>query len=354
MSANRGKKKSGLLLDEDMAELSSHLEKIGYRLRELSSTEKKALPPDWPGDNELVLAVARPEQEAAPGVDPTANRQTGDVDPAVRIISSKEWSARAAKTVFLEKAMPGLTHEMNNSISFITLNTPIITKIWQDLEPILERHNREHGRLQAGGYGFDELREEVVSLLDYMIAGANTVKRIVNSLNYFIEYGDPAEKQAVKINQALETALDLTQNIRKRAAVEISVDTGEGLPFFQGNRQQVVLALVNVIVALTRVGPNRKEPITIKTYYDQESESIKVEISPLDIEAGKMQPEDNKPGPWSRSLDRELGFDSEATGRIMLDHAGRTEFISSPDQGGGIRLVFPVKAENPSLSEDAP
>ena len=102
-------------------------------------------------------------------------------------VRSREQMFQAAKMVSLGTLVSGVAHEINNPITSIMLNSPILHKIWNDISPFLDEYCEKYGDIQVGSATYTQLRERVPVLLSDITEGAKRVKRIVDELKNFAQ-----------------------------------------------------------------------------------------------------------------------------------------------------------------------
>jgi signal transduction histidine kinase len=78
-----------------------------------------------------------------------------------------------------------MAHEINNPINSISLNAPLLQRIWQDLMPVLEERARKEPSRKYGGLSYPFLRENLGQLLGDLNLAANRITKLVTSLKEF-------------------------------------------------------------------------------------------------------------------------------------------------------------------------
>ncbi|MBW2172935.1 MAG: hypothetical protein JRF69_13405 [Deltaproteobacteria bacterium] len=106
---------------------------------------------------------------------------------------------QASKMASLGTLVSGVAHEINNPISFITLNGPTLQKVWQDVTPVLDEHHRKNGDFYIANMDYDDLRERIPVLLSDITEGAKRVSTIVTDLKEFARQSAPEFTDKVEI-----------------------------------------------------------------------------------------------------------------------------------------------------------
>ncbi|MGD8955454.1 MAG: cache domain-containing protein, partial [Desulfobacterales bacterium] len=101
----------------------------------------------------------------------------------------REQLFQADKMATLGTLVSGVAHEINNPVTFIMLNAPILQQAWQAVLPILDDYNRDHSDFKVGRMDYSRLRERIPLLLANISDGAERVKTIVGELKDFARQG---------------------------------------------------------------------------------------------------------------------------------------------------------------------
>lgn len=252
---------------------------------------------------------------------------------------------QAAKMVSLGTVVSGVAHEINNPISFIMLNAPILNKIWHGLEPVLEACQNESGPFQAGGYDYAELKEEVPQLLDYIMSGAKRVKNIMADLKSYAQEMPADMNQKVDINTVIEKAIVLTNNLITKSTDHFSVNLQTRLPIFSGNIQRVEQVLINLITNACQALSDRSQGLSVQSGYDRDGNRVTVKVR--DQGTG-IKPEIlshiTDPFFTTRRDRGGTGLGLSVSAGIIESHNGTLVFKSQEGRGTTATISIPVQA----------
>ncbi|NTU49076.1 MAG: transporter substrate-binding domain-containing protein, partial [Syntrophobacteraceae bacterium] len=129
----------------------------------------------------------------------------------------QEQLIQADKMTALGILVSGVAHEINNPNGLILLNLPAIMEAFQDMEPILEEHYRQHGDFFLGGLRYSRMREEIPQLLSEMLEGSRRIKRIVEDLKGFARREDSSLAEAIDLNAIAQTAVRLVDHLIRKS-----------------------------------------------------------------------------------------------------------------------------------------
>jgi PAS domain S-box-containing protein len=198
---------------------------------------------------------------------------------------------QAQKLEAIGQLAAGIAHEINTPIQYVGDNTRFLQEACDDLKTVLEGYAglvaaveatgdhaeaRAHVAALTAEVDLDYLMEEIPSALEQTLEGVQRVSKIVRAMREFSHPGTD-EKQAVDLNQALESTITVARNEWKYLA-EMETDFAHDLPAvpcFPGEVNQVFLnLLINAAHAISDVtddGKSGKGRITITTRATEES-----------------------------------------------------------------------------------
>ena len=258
-------------------------------------------------------------------------------------VRSREQMFQAAKMVSLGTLVSGVAHEINNPITSIMLNSPILHKIWNDITPVLDEYCQMHGDIRMGNATYTQLGKRVPVLLSDITEGSKRVKRIVDELKNFAQQRPFNLSDRVDLNKTVKTAVGLVSNLIKKATNNFEVGYGENLPIFKGNAQRIEQVAINLIINACEALPDKEHTVGVSTAYDANSDSVVIKVR------------DQGRGMSSNVLER-IGDpffttkrDTGGTGlglaiskKIIEDHKGTIEFDSVPGEGTLVHIMIPV------------
>jgi len=251
---------------------------------------------------------------------------------------------QADKMASLGTLVSGVAHEVNNPITSVMLNAPILTKIWDAVIPVLDEHNQKNEDFHVGGMIYSQLRERVPLLLSDITNSAQRVKSIVNDLKDFARQ-TPSDIEIEKIdcNLTIEKAVGLVSNLIKKSTRHFSAAYGKKLPPIEGNVQRIEQVMINLLVNSCQALPDENGAITVSTRYDKKKSRVIVEVK--DQGCG-MPPEvlERIKDPFftTKRNSGGTGLGLSISDQIIQDHNGELIFDSNPGDGTTARICLPV------------
>ncbi len=250
---------------------------------------------------------------------------------------------QADKMASLGTLVSGVAHEINNPITSIMLNAPMLSKIWGKILPILDAYSVNHQDFNISGLNYFQIRNRVPLLLSDIIDGAQRVKSIVNDLKDFARQTPSEIIDDVDVNQAVEKSVGLVSNLIKKSTNRFSVRYGEGLPLFRGNIQRIEQVVINLLVNACQAVQNKNQSIQVWTTYDKDADQNIIEV----IDQGQGMPREvvervKDPFFTTKRNRGGTGLGLSISDSIIQDHNGRLEFTSEPGKGTTARICLPV------------
>ncbi len=262
----------------------------------------------------------------------------------------REQLYQADKLATLGTLVSGVAHEINNPVTFVMLNAPILKQAWQAVLPILDEHQKNHGDFRVGRMDYSRLRERLPLLVGNIIEGAERVKAIVGELKDFARQGSGDMTAAVDINHTVAKAVGLVGNLIKKSTHHFETNYAEALPPVTGNPRKIEQVVINLIVNACESLPDPGRTVQIATTYDVDSASVIIDVRD---EGSGMPPKVlqriRDPFFTTKRESGGTGLGLAIVDRIVDDHKGQLAFSSVVNQGTTVRVSLP--ATNPSVNE---
>ena len=265
--------------------------------------------------------------------------------------SQQQQLVQADKMATLGILVSGVAHEINNPNNYILLNAKILSKVWNDITPILKQYYEMNGDFALAGMPYTKAHERIGQLILGISEGSERIQKIVQSLKDFARQDRGELDQSVDINLVVKSSILIINNLIKKSTTHFSVEYGENLPKIKGNFQQLEQVIINLITNSCQALPNKEKGIIISTSYDMDSKNIIINI------------QDEGIGIPSESLKHILdpffttkrdyggtGLGLSVSYNIIKDHGGELSFTSELGKGttATIRLpVGPLAPESP-------
>lgn len=159
----------------------------------------------------------------------------------------------------------GMAHEINNPISLIMFNLPILRRVWQDVLPVVQQAYDGTERHKFGGFSIDYLQSQFIQLIDDMDMAANRVSKIVRDLKNFSRQSQVSEKEPLLVNDAVNNAVRLARTTIQKSGVTLSLDLQEQLPVVMGNLPSIEQIILNILINAAQAIEGANGKIALRT-----------------------------------------------------------------------------------------
>ena len=251
------------------------------------------------------------------------------------------------KLTALGEVVAGVAHEINNPVSFIAYNIPLLEEMWNNIEPILASDGASHPDWGDKGISYVEVCVNMKEIIGEFKIATQRIKRVVAGLKEFARADESAQKKPVQISEVIQGVLILVGAQIRKTVSRIDRYVDSNLPPIHGYFQKIEQVFANLLINAHQAIPaDRKGRIIITARYLERLKAILIEI------------EDNGTGMERDVLDHifEPFFstrrDREGTGLglsisygLVKDHHGLIGVLSRPGLGSRFSIFLPVDGE---------
>jgi len=252
---------------------------------------------------------------------------------------------QADKMIALGTLVSGVAHEINNPNNFILLNSEILSRTWQDISPILEKHAETDEDFSLAGVPYTEAKENIPGFVSDIHQGAIRIKNIVQNLK---DYARPAAAPSapaedVDIAAVIQSAVSLTANHLKKYTQNFSVEIQEGLPPVKGNFQQLEQVIINLILNSLQALADKNKSVAVTAEYLENENQILIRVKD---EGTGILPKDLdqvfNPFFTTRRDTGGLGLGLSICATIIKDHGGQIQLESRVGEGTTALITLPA------------
>ncbi len=247
------------------------------------------------------------------------------------------------KMAALGTLVSGVAHELNNPAASIKMNSGNFARVWDDVVPILDSYYRRNKDLKLANIPYKDAKTRLEDLIIGLLESSNRIEKIINDLRDYARPEDTSARQSIDINKVIKSAVDLNNNMIKRATKNFSFIPSRNLPQFIGNYQRLEQVFLNLIQNACQSLPNDSHRITISTYYEQENRQIIVKVKD-DGEGIEEKDLKHITAPFfTTKRDKGgTGLGLSISLQILQDHGGSMNFESSKGKGTTVTVSLPI------------
>ena len=259
---------------------------------------------------------------------------------------SQQQLYQAQKMDALGMLVAGVAHEINNPLSQVMFNMPLLQKLWLDLLPVLKEHSQRNPDLKYGGLTYDFLAENLGQLLTDMEMAAKRVATIGSGLKSFARQSSVVDKRPMQINTAVTNAVRLAGTTIKKSGVHLELDLADDLPLLEGNLHCIEQIILNMTINGVEAVDRDRGELKIGTRFQEKDGRIMLLIS--DNGRGISPSISNKifdPFVTDKQAEGGTGLGLSVSYSLVKAHDGKITFQSRKGEGTTFTLLFPAIVE---------
>ena len=294
----------------------------------------------------LSLVLQQRVREKTAGLE-EANRHLRDIQ--AQLIQAEKLSA-------LGQLAAGVSHEINNPLSFVSNNLVVLRRDFESVIGILTRYRQSlqqqdpEGKRRllqeaeglAEATNVDYVTQNLGLVFDRTIEGAERIRKIIRDMLDFARLGE-AEWKAADINRSIDATLSILAHDIKSKNVQLVRDYEDVPSIFcmPGRLNQVFLNIIfNAVQAVSEGGR-----IVISTRADEGHVRVAV------ADNGPGIPKENLTkifDPFFTTKPRGSGLGLSISYSIVADHGGRIDVESTVGAGSTFTVVLPLRRREPA------
>ncbi|MBF0622488.1 MAG: PAS domain S-box protein [Magnetococcales bacterium] len=254
---------------------------------------------------------------------------------------------RHARLVSLGILAASVAHEINNPNNAIKFNATILTRIWNDLRPLLIRRQKEDGDFILAGLPIDEIMDVTPQFLSGIQKSSTAIKTIVKNLKRMSRHDEGVLDQTVNLLEVLQSASSILKNKIHKYTTQWHMSFVEDLPTIRGNVQQLEQVFINIILNALQSLPNQDCRVELRAFQTHKGKNIAVEVK----DQGIGIPKENldkiiHPFFSTRNSSEGTGLGLSITATIVANHHGTMTIDSEPGKGTCVTVELPIPGEH--------
>jgi|GEM_PF-1753468 PAS domain S-box-containing protein len=249
---------------------------------------------------------------------------------------------RADKLASLGTMVAGVAHEINNPNHLILMNAELLESFSHHLLELLDEYlDDEQRHHQFNGMPLEEILTTLPELLTDIKASSRRIDRIVKDLKDFARPRDNAEFLPLRLNQLIEKARPLLASALDKRHIQLTYELAEDLPEILGDSQRLEQVVVNLVTNALDAVPEQDARIGVRTYRRGEFVACDVTDNGCGI-AEEHLAHIFDPFFTTKQEHGGTGLGLSISFRLIREHGGQLEAISSQGKGTTMRILLPV------------
>ena len=262
---------------------------------------------------------------------------------AAEALFQQQQLIQADKMISLGLLVSGVAHEINNPNSIVMLNTPMLQRAWQSVQPILEEFYQDNGDFLVAGLEYSEMRGQIPRLFAEIEEGSRKIKGIVHDLKDYARQESTAHQQTMDLNLVAEAAVRLTRNAVKNSTNHFSLELGQELPAIMGNMQRLEQVVINLIQNSCEALAGPEKAIGLRTAASADGKQVILQV--MDQGCGIDRQAVGKvcdPFYTTKRGQGGTGLGLSVSAGIIKEHKGVLRFEPGENGGTVATIAFPV------------
>jgi PAS domain S-box-containing protein len=266
-------------------------------------------------------------------------RKGAELAEAIR----NEQLKQADKMASLGILVSGIAHEVNNPNNFILLNSQLFSKIWKDVQPILEEYYASNGDFSIAGMPYGTSKEKILQSLEGILRGSERIQTITKGLTDYARTDSGHMNESVDVNKVVEMAIVITGNLINKSTTNFAVEYGVNIPRIKGNAQQLEQVVINLINNACQSLKDPSAAIKVTTSYNVSHQAARIKVEDHGVGIAKTDLKHiMDPFFTTKRNMGGTGLGLSVSYNIVKSHGGTLTLTSEPDKGTIARVSFPV------------
>jgi PAS domain S-box-containing protein len=247
----------------------------------------------------------------------------------------------------LGEVVTGVAHEINNPVSFIANNIPLLEEMWTAVEPILASDGASHPDWSDKGIGYVEVCTNMKEIIEEFKIASQRIKRVITGLKEFARVDETVQKKPIQIEEVIQGVLIIVGAQVRKTVSRIDLYIDSCLPTIQGHFQKIEQVIANLLInAHQSVTPDRKGRIIITARNIERLNSLLIEIEDNGIGMKKEVLDHIFEPFFTTRRDREgTGLGLSISYGLIKEHRGIIGVTSRPDIGSRFSIYLPLDAK---------
>jgi signal transduction histidine kinase len=227
-----------------------------------------------------------------------------------------------------------VAHEINNPNNCISVNADMLTDVWRDAEPLLERLQSEQGDFMLRGIPFTQMQNVAPRLLNGITESSRRITAIVNNMREFVREDKSGLQGAIDVNHLVRNAASILWHHIHIYTDNFRVNLQEPLPPAKGNGQQIEQVIINLLMNALQALPDKTSGVQVETVDTSDQGIVTVIIRDEGSGMDHSVMSRLKEPFFSTKLGRGgTGLGLYISDAIIKEHEGELEFSSIPGKG---------------------
>jgi PAS domain S-box-containing protein len=234
-------------------------------------------------------------------------------------------------------------HEISNPLQVIMQNSEMLIPVLADAVQVLDGVADSRGAFELGGRPYEEMREELPTLIRDIGEGSRDINRMANDLREFAPPARPGRQTVFSLNDVLSRAVRLQRYLIDQRTRRFVLELADGVPVIQGDPGQMGQVFLNLLNNALDALPDPSHGVTVSTRFAADKRRVLLIVQ----DEGKgIAPEDLplvcEPYFTTKQDTGGTGLGLAIVAALVRAHGGELSFVSEPWRGTCATVSLPV------------
>ncbi|MFC1882788.1 sensor histidine kinase [Thermodesulfobacteriota bacterium] len=169
----------------------------------------------------------------------------------------------SAKMASLGVLVSSVAHEINNPISFISFNIPILRDYIKEVMPVVDTYASNHPDMEICHMTYPEFRKDISRLLDNIEHGSGRISNFVSNLKDFSQLNDKIKKDWIDLNSVIEKVISICRIQIKKNVASFSTKIPKNLPRIWSDPNALEQILITLLVNAVQASEKKESRIEL-------------------------------------------------------------------------------------------
>lgn len=250
------------------------------------------------------------------------------------------------KLTALGEVVAGVAHEINNPVSFISYNIPLLEEIWSAVEPFVHRLDEIDPHRRNREVRPEEISRHMREIIEAFRIASNRISRVITNLKEFSRSDERSTRmKPLQVAEAVQGALLIVGGQIRRNVSTIEQRIEPDLPPILGNIQKLEQILTNLLINAHQAMPggDRKGRIAVSARSIPRLDAVLLEVE----DNGRGIPRENlgqlfDPFFTTRRDSGGTGLGLSISYGLVREHNGLIGVLSRPGTGSRFSIFLPA------------
>lgn len=243
----------------------------------------------------------------------------------------------------------GITHEINNPNHLIRINIDTLSRLWEEICPILDAHHKKHPEWKLSNIPYSEIKLLLPVAMNDIKQGSIQIQNIITELKNFIRSNDSTSFNNYNIDTIIHDVLRILQPHISRKNIQVHYHPFQPNLELEARKTQLNQVFVNLILNAIQSCKTNTGKVVITANKVNENIVFTVEDNGYGIAPNHL----HKIFDLFHSSKKEVGGTGIGLAivfKLIQIHHGEIRVQSEVNNGSTFTISLPIKQPTPKIT----